>query len=171
MKRRPLLLRFPLVIAALAGLVSVRVSAQLSDDEESGLASSALLRLLRASDLVVRARVRDVQAVEPGPGGREGIHRRVDLDVLEEMQGDAPPTLVTWAHGGRIGDRARMVIGQAEFTAGEEVVVFLYRVGATYWPVDMAEGCRRVEGDTVTAHGEPTTLDALRTLVARSGRR
>jgi len=98
-------------------------------------------RLARQSDVIAVGRVIETQVVAQGPAGLPGIHTRVELAV-EEMLAGVPVSVVTfWVHGGTLGDRMRVVPGQARFSRGERVLVFLFRTPAgALFPAGMARG-------------------------------
>ena len=115
-----------------------------------------LEELARASDVIALGRVVRADVLPYGPNALPGIHTRVELAVDEWLvtDGEAAPTVAFWVHGGRLGDRMRVVTGQARFVVGEEALVFLFRNEAgALWPAGMERGKWRIErGD---AAGEP----------------
>ncbi|MBZ0122227.1 MAG: hypothetical protein K8H88_34860 [Sandaracinaceae bacterium] len=96
--------------------------------------------LTRASDLVVLGRVERVDVFAQGPASQPGIHTRATIRVEETWRGDAQATVEVWAHGGVLGDRMRVVPGQATFRVGELAVLFLFRAGGGLWPTGMGRG-------------------------------
>lgn len=82
-------------------------------------------RLVDASDVVVRGRVASTTASAAGPSGEPGIFTRVEIDVEENLRGPADRRVGFWVHGGELGNRRRVLSGQARFEPGEAVVVFL----------------------------------------------
>ncbi|MCC6876674.1 MAG: hypothetical protein IT378_20390, partial [Sandaracinaceae bacterium] len=96
--------------------------------------------LTRASDLVVLGRVERVDVFVQGPGGQPGIHTRATIRVEETWRGEAQDIVEVWAHGGVLGDRMRVVPGQATFRVGERAVLFLFRAGGGLWPTGMGRG-------------------------------
>lgn len=106
--------------------------------------------LTRASDLVVLGRVERVEARMGGPSGQPGIHTRARIAVHETLRGTAPSHVDVWAQGGRIGNRIRVVQGQATFCRGEEIGLFLFESGGGLWPTGMGRGKWSVEPEGPT---------------------
>lgn len=134
--------------------------------------------LVRASDLVVRARVGRSHSFWNTPRTRIYTESRLrPIDVLfDAVAARRAPTSQSGAItvrqlGGRIADTWMTVPGTAQFEEGDEVVVFLRRHDGFYTLVGMAQGC-------VVLRKTPTGLQAIsdlhgatsiRQLVARSG--
>lgn len=118
------------------------------------LLEQSIEEMTAESALVVRARVARVDPRMGGPNGRPGIYTYVTLDVIEHLRGTSGARVEVVVHGGRVGREASLVSGQARFTAGEEVVVFLFRGGGALWPTAMALGKWAVQRD---ARGEWVT--------------
>lgn len=116
--------------------------------------------LAAMSDLVVVGHVVQVDAHDAGPGGQRGLHTRAVLRVDEPLRGTPQPTLAVWVHGGRLGDRLRVVPGQATFSPGDRVVTFLFRAGGGLWPAGMGRGVWRV-GNATDEVARPAVLDRL----------
>lgn len=101
--------------------------------------------LARTSDAIVAGRV---VRTHPELTAR-GIVTRATLVVDDwwaghDLGGGRAPTLELLVHGGRLGDRATIVDGQASFTVGEDVVVFLFEGGGALWPQGLSQGKWRV---------------------------
>lgn len=96
--------------------------------------------LARASDLVVVGRVEHVEVLPQGPAGQPGIHTRAVVQVAETLRGEHQTIIEVWVQGGRLGDRMRVIPGQAQFRVGEDVVLFLFRAGDGLWPTSFARG-------------------------------
>lgn len=134
--------------------------------------------LARASDLVVIGRVEHTDVLPHGPGGQPGIHTRATIQVAETLRGQPRTIIEVWAHGGRLGDRMRVVPGQATFRPGEHVALFLFDAGGGLWPTGMGRGKWTVEHDGLLAHpGEQgqlrltnarASLSDIRTAVTRA---
>ncbi|MBX3271619.1 MAG: hypothetical protein KF729_15240 [Sandaracinaceae bacterium] len=130
--------------------------------------------LVAASDLVVVGRVLTTDVLPEGPAGQPGIHTRARVRVDETLRGPGYTVVDVWVQGGRLGDRLRVVPGQATFRAGEDVVLFLFRAGGGLWPTGMGRGKWTPEPgspgaihprDALRASGPalaPVTLDAVR---------
>lgn len=112
--------------------------------------------LARASDLVVVGRVETVEAFPVGPAGQPGIHTRAVVQITETLRGDARALVEVWVHGGRLGDRIRVVPGQATFRRGEAVTLFLFQAGGGLWPTGMGRG-KWVRSDAGWIPSTPTT--------------
>ena len=76
--------------------------------------------LAARSDRVVRARVASVD-----PYQDRLIRSRIELEVLEELQGSGPDRIELDQPGGVLGDRGTLVFGMPRFLPDQEVVVFL----------------------------------------------
>lgn len=77
--------------------------------------------------------------------------------VDRSLAGDAPARLTFWTHGGRLGDRLRIVHGQARVSQGETVVLFLFRgpTGAL-WPTALGRGKWQVFQHDGAAYARPS---------------
>ena len=77
------------------------------------------------ADLVVRGKVVEKQCLQDNAGR---IYTRIDLEVFETWKGSVASNHLSVVHGGGIvGKKQARVSGQAEYSLGEEVVVFLIR--------------------------------------------
>ncbi len=98
------------------------------------------------ADAVVHGRVRKIET-RRDPERR--IHTRVELDVFDVWKGSGtgePWTVVVG--GGVLGEERVAAEGQATFSPGEEVVLYLVRNPAGEWVVvGMAQGKFRVLGE------------------------
>jgi hypothetical protein len=83
-----------------------------------------LPELLSASEVVVRARVLSQREVTVAQG--EKPRTDTTLEVLQRYKGTAGDRIVVRQIAGHVGDAFTAVAGDARFTKGEEVVVFLY---------------------------------------------
>lgn len=138
-------------------------------------------QLTERSEFVVRGHVVELRVHPEGPNGLPGIHTEVVLEVAEALKGAPDRVVRFWIHGGRIGNRVRVVHGQATFSRGEgeEVIMFLFRNDAgVLWPTGMGRGkwsVRQLVGSPSSplhgGHGSPATgapvpVDVIRRLVA-----
>ncbi|MBX3270193.1 MAG: hypothetical protein KF729_08020 [Sandaracinaceae bacterium] len=135
------------LVLGLAGVASATVMVRASVEE-----------LTRASERVVYGRVAAARAREGGPRGEGGIFTRVELEVDETWRGPSAPRAVLWVHGGRVGERAMRVHGQATFEPGERVVVFLSDAGGAWFPTGMSQGKWRVEGGLARSAADEAAL-------------
>ncbi len=146
-----------LVLAAtIAGLAAAEPSAVLPSNEprllewaqgaEDEASITLLSELATKSTLVVSGVVSATEASPTGPAGARGIHTAVELSGVEVLRGSAAGPVSFWVQGGVIGDRARRVVGQASFSVGQRVLVFLTRApNGALWPTRMALGKWMVE--------------------------
>lgn len=130
------------------------------------LIEQSIEEMTAESVLVVRGRVARVEPRIGGPNGLSGIYTYVTLDVTEHLRGTSGARVEIVVHGGRVGHEAAMVSGQARFTQGEDVVVFLFRGRGAYWPTAMALGKWSVARDE---NGEWATRSAAGVAIARPG--
>jgi hypothetical protein len=94
--------------------------------------------LIESSAVIVAGEVVSAQSYE-APGG--GIFTAVGVDVSHDLHGaNGAQHLTLTVHGGRVGDRAMVVHGQATFRPGERVTLFLVRARGSLWPNAMAQG-------------------------------
>jgi hypothetical protein len=110
------------------------------------------------AELVVRGVVlrRSCQTDEAGR-----IFTRVELQVHEVWKGRFDRDRLTLVHGGGVlGDRRAVVTGQAEYTVGEEVVVFLvFNQRGEAVTLGLRQGKFHVE--TPAAGGEPEAANGF----------
>jgi hypothetical protein len=88
----------------------------------------------RGSEIIAHVHIDAVDASWDTVNGYYGIWSRVTATVIEPFKGTPGPTLQFMVIGGVVGDRAVVASHQPRFTAGEEVVVFLFRGGAALFP-------------------------------------
>jgi hypothetical protein len=102
--------------------------------------------LAQRADMVIRAQVLSSQSKTRGNQGR--ILTDVELKTLECWKGTCPEVVTALVLGGQEGDVEQWVSGSAQFTPGEECVVFLRAHGKTRFKVlGMAQGKYRLEWD------------------------
>lgn len=130
----------PFARLAILSIASIAVLAPASATRATTFEDITLEQLAAASDLVVIGRVEHVDVHPTGPGGQPGIHTRAVVQVAETLRGEHRTIIEVWVHGGRLGDRMRVVPGQATFRAGEEVALFLFEAGSGLWPTGMGRG-------------------------------
>ena len=93
--------------------------------------------LTAASDAVVHARVVSSRSAWGAGGPASGvIYTRVTLAPVEWWKGEALPALEVRVPGGAVGEFDQLVQGVARFGPGEEVVVFLRRLGPGLFDVE-----------------------------------
>ncbi|MCZ7685888.1 MAG: hypothetical protein M5U28_46885 [Sandaracinaceae bacterium] len=130
----------PFARLAIQSIASIAVLAPASATRATTFEDITLEQLAAASDLVVIGRVEHVDVHPTGPGGQPGIHTRAVVQVAETLRGEHRTIIEVWVHGGRLGDRVRVVPGQATFRAGEEVALFLFEAAGGLWPTGMSRG-------------------------------
>lgn len=142
------MLRFFLVLLACGGW-SLPVSA-------SPFPPLSIEELTAQAQLVVRGQVlrRSCQQDEAGR-----IYTRVELQVKEVWKGQhAQPQLILVHGGGVLGEKRAVVTGQADYTPGEEVVVFVvFNARGEAVSIGLRQGKFRVEtpagGEAQAANG------------------
>jgi len=112
----------PFAVLALATAVAVP-----RDARATSLIEYTTEQMVDASDLVVHGTVVEVWT-EPDERGR--VWTRAQIDVLRVLKGDADlDSVVVDQIGGTWSGQATLVYSAARFDVGEELVVFLQRVG------------------------------------------
>lgn len=100
-------------------------------------------QMARESELIVHGTVVNVQAQLAGP--RQTIERVVTVQVADTMKGMPTAQTVFRVPGGRVGRYRRVMVGAPEFTAGDEVILFLRgRAPAMAMPYGLSQGVYRV---------------------------
>lgn len=142
-----------LLLAAFLGALPAGATTQLRVE---------LPELARGADAVVHGVVRRVQSRWSGDKMR--IVTDVEIQVTESLKGQPGGTVLVTQPGGSVGDVGQVVHGLASFTAGEEVVVFLEKRGASAFRVaSLAQGKYQVkrDADGKTALAVPEPSEAL----------
>jgi hypothetical protein len=85
---------------------------------------ASLRDIVDGSELIVRGRVLDVRSEMTA--SRRSIHTFVTVAVDDALKGSPGRTVIFRVPNGQVGRYRRVVVGAPEFTAGEEVVVFLH---------------------------------------------
>jgi hypothetical protein len=157
-----------LALATICGLGfgATNVHAQVRTNADGG-SFDHIAALSHASEVVVEATVVETHSTATGPGGLPGIHTQVTLRVARVLKGSVPERFVIWTHGGTLGSRRRVVVGQAEFRRGEHVVVFLRRVGQAWFPTGMSRGKWEIGPGGLAVCGS-TAIDTDRLVAAVS---
>jgi hypothetical protein len=79
--------------------------------------------VVSGSGVIVHGRVARVESHLVGP--QRAIESVVTVDVIESLKGDVGATVSFRVPNGQVGRYRRVLVGAPEFTAGDEVVVFL----------------------------------------------
>jgi hypothetical protein len=117
-------------------------------------------QLARSADVVARGTVRETRPTLSADGRR--IFTLVTLDVSEAWKGAPPKQVQIRVHGGTYGDIGQIVQGEASFEPGQDVVVFLRKLGASagtprFQVAGMAQGKLTVHVDAT--RGELASQD------------
>jgi hypothetical protein len=113
--------------------------------------------MARESELIVRGTVISAEAQVAGP--RRVIETLVTLQVSDTLKGTAAAQTVFRVPGGRVGRYRRVMVGAPEFTAGDEVILFLKgRAPAIAMPYGLSQGVYRVSRTRGTALVTPAVV-------------
>jgi hypothetical protein len=122
-------------------------------------------QMARESELIVRGTVVNVQAQavqQAGQGPRRTIESLVTVFVAETLKGTAGTQTVFRVPGGRVGSYRRVMVGAPEFTAGDEVILFLKgRAPAIAMPYGLSQGVYRIARHTGTPVVTPAVTAAM----------
>lgn len=124
------------VVLGLAAVVAMGTSAPSAD--ATVLRDLRLPDLVTQADLIVTGTVLEQRSVRPVAGGHIWTDVRVQVDSV--VKGEARGEVVVRQQGGRVGDEARFVPGNARFEKGERVVLFLLAHEGLYYTVGMELG-------------------------------
>ena len=134
------------------------------------MASSAIAMdvpaMTAASSEVVRARVTSTRADWTGDHRRIVTH--VVVEILETWKGRAPGQITVLHPGGERDGLAQHVPGVATLAPGEEVVLFLARMGPYHRVIGLSQGVYRVSSERLP-RALPASVQDLE-LVAPAGR-
>lgn len=134
-------MRFLLLIPLLLGFVPV-LSATV-------LVPAEFREIVSGSQIIVHGRVTDVRA--EWIDGRRRIESVVTLEPSSFYRGTSAQTVTFRVPGGQIGRYKSVTVGAPEFTAGEEVVLFLKARGPAVPQVfGLNQGIFRVQVDPRT---------------------
>ena len=107
------------------------------------LAPPDFARMVRESELIVHATVVSVESRLAGPG--RTIESLITVRVADTLKGAAVEETVFRVPGGRVGRYRRVMVGAPQFTAGDEVILFLSgRAPALATPFGLSQGVYRV---------------------------
>jgi hypothetical protein len=155
------------VVLVMAIAVGVPVSATV-------LIPAEFREIVSGSQIIVHGRVRHVQA--EWTAGRRRIESVVTLDAASFYRGTAARTVTFRVPGGQIGRYKSVTVGAPEFSAGDEVVLFLKASGPAVPQVfGLNQGVFRVKVDARTGRRlvtQPivTARTAAAEVVARGSR-
>ena len=100
-------------------------------------------QMARDSELIVHGTVLSVEGQVTG--SRQTIESVITVQVAETMKGTPTAQTVFRVPGGRVGRYRRVMVGAPEFTAGDEVILFLKgRAPAMAMPYGLSQGVYRV---------------------------
>lgn len=118
-----------------------------------------LAEVARGSQVIVHARVADVRSQMTN--GRRSIESVVTVTVLDTMKGDAVGVLSFRIPVGQVGRYRRLMPGVPEFSAGDEVVLFLVgRPPSLPVPFGLSQGVYRVVHRGAVAVVTPPVIDS-----------
>lgn len=121
------------------GLAAVLVmGASATEAEATVLRDLRLPDLVTQADLIVTGTVLEQRSVRPESGGHIWTDVRVQVDGV--VKGEAKGEVVVRQQGGKVGDEARFVPGNARFEKGERVVLFLIAHEGFHYTVGMELG-------------------------------
>ena len=107
-------------------------------------------QMARESELIVRGTVVNVQGQLGGPG--RTIESLVTVFVAATLKGTTGTQTVFRVPGGRVGPYRRVMVGAPEFSAGDEVIVFLKgRAPSIAMPYGLSQGVYRISRHTGSA--------------------
>ena len=125
-----------ILIAACVCVAGASVSA-------TTLVPADFTQMVRESELIVRGTVISVQSQMAGP--RQTIESLITLSVADTMKGTASAQTVFRVPGGRVGRYRRVMVGAPQFSAGDEVILFLKgRAPSIAMPYGLSQGVYRV---------------------------
>lgn len=114
-------------------------------------------QMARESELIVRGTVVNVEGQVVG--ARRTIETLVTLQVADTLKGTAAEQTVFRVPGGRVGRYRRVMVGAPEFSAGDEVILFLKgRAPAIAMPYGLSQGVYRVAHSGGTASVTPAVV-------------
>ena len=100
-------------------------------------------QMARESELIVHGTVVNVEGQLTG--SRQTIETVITVQVADTMKGAPTAQTVFRVPGGRVGRYRRVMVGAPEFTAGDEVILFLKgRAPAIAMPYGLSQGVYRV---------------------------
>jgi hypothetical protein len=109
--------------------------------------------MVSGSAAIVHGTIVDVRAQTTG--GRRAIESIVTVAVIEAIKGPAAVRVVFRVPNGQVGRYRRVTVGAPEFTAGDEVVLFLDgRPPVVPMPYGLNQGVYRV----TRASGQPAVM-------------
>lgn len=116
--------------------------------------------MVNQSDFVVRARVDSMASEMETRGAGYRITTKVELEVLEVIEGEPPEDVVLKFLGGRVGDEEMIVDGMPQLREGEEGIFFIKDNGRALCPVyAMRYGLYPVAEEEVTKRRYVTRED------------
>ncbi len=128
--------------------------------QASLVAELSLAELCAHADVVATGRVESVRSAWQPDG--HVIMTEVILVVDEGLWGADPgASLSFWVLGGQVGEIAQVFSGEAAFTPGEEVMVFLEKRGERLGVIGLSQGKYRIE----EVAGQPVAQAATHGLV------
>jgi hypothetical protein len=124
---------------AIAALISCTATATVLQDLE-------LADLAERADAIVIGTVGTKKVSQPVPGGHIWTDTNVSVD--EWLKGVGPESFTIRQKGGRIGNQARILHGNASLRAGERVLLFVLYQDGYYFTVGMELGKYEIYTDS-----------------------
>jgi hypothetical protein len=123
--------------------------------------------IVDGSELIVHGRVLDVRSEMTA--SRRSIHTFVTVAVDEALKGRPGRTVIFRVPNGQVGRYRRVIVGAPEFTAGEEVVVFLHGTAPAIPTLfGLSQGVYRVSQDPARRAAVLALERTVRALAGRS---
>jgi hypothetical protein len=144
----------PLIVAAVAWLTLAYPPAVTA----TVVLPAAFTQMVSESQVIVHGRVADVRSV--ATAGRRTIESIVTVEVVDGVKGVAGRTVSFRVPNGQVGRYRRIMVGAPEFTAGDEVVLFLKgRAPGMPVPYGLNQGVYRVSRRDGRATVAPLVAD------------
>lgn len=131
--RRIFMPKYGFILAAYLALVSVAVPIWATT-----VIPPQFSELVNESDYIVRASVKSVTSEWRVSKGQRQIFTKVELEVLEVINGTPPQPLVLQMLGGRVGDEEMIIGGAPRFQVGQEDILFIRGNGRQFYPLTAA---------------------------------
>jgi hypothetical protein len=94
--------------------------------------------LVNESDYIVRALVKSVKSEWREKDGQRHIFTKVEVEVLEIINGTPPQPLVLEMLGGKVGEDEMVIEGMPKFAVGQEDILFIRGNGHQFFPLTAA---------------------------------
>ena len=113
-------------------------------------------QMVREADVIVRG---TVVAVQGQLGPRRQIETVITLQVIDTLKGTPAEQTLFRVPGGRVGQYRRVMVGAPQFSAGDEVFLFLKgRAPAIAMPYGLSQGVFRIARRSGAASVTPAVV-------------